>query len=232
MNLEQNFSEAECGDKDKNSGIDFASEELTLAKPHPILAAIIDMYILEMILSSLAAFIKGIFKISFIDTIFLVLGCIFLVLIIIYHASICKKVIWLSLGEIISGKTIFENKKEWVNLYGINRIGVFIVVIIALLSFRNSDILAGAELSLGASIGFGIRTIVVFIGILQIGKGKLNGIVILNILLLLKCTFSLVFGNSKIVIFNGYYSLVMFIVFIIIGFIYKTKRTIYPSVSK
>lgn len=193
------------------------------AAPHSIFSAIVDLYLAEMYIGATASLALYFIKIDFLGEFLLFLGIILLIVIIIYHSIYAEKISWLSPGEIIGGKSKLNSQKVWINPYGINRTGLFIICILSLLSFRNTGAISGSLTSLTEIAVFYLITILITYSIILIGKGKLTGIAIIDVMLLLAFGISILVDN-KIMKFSGYYSIVTFIIFSIIGLYYHKAR--------
>ena len=55
-----------------------------------------------------------------------------------YHSIICKKTNFLSIGEILSGKVVKDNKKMRENNIGLNRFFIFFIFILNIAIISNS----------------------------------------------------------------------------------------------
>lgn len=159
--------------------------KVKLSKPHPFYAGVCDFYISATIIAGIIALLesmskKSIFGSDMVHLLiqFLILNVSIIVLVIIYHSVISKKVLWLSLGEKIAGKFIYDNKKVWRNPYKVNRWGLFLQCIIALIILGNSfdsissgQVYTSAMLT-GKFIGFFIKIYC----LVMIGQGKLKAL--------------------------------------------------------
>jgi len=111
---------------------------LNKSKPHHYIAGIVDFYIASFFINSLLGLIGLIF--NMLIPLLVLWGCIpvLILFLIFYYRIICKKINWLSPGEIIAGRIINDRYKEWVNPYGINRFFLFFTIIFTLVIFGNS----------------------------------------------------------------------------------------------
>jgi len=63
---------------------------------------------------------------------------IILALIILYHTWLAKRTTFLSPGERMMGRILVDGQKQWLNLFGINRSGLFTLFFFSLMLIGNS----------------------------------------------------------------------------------------------
>lgn len=195
------------------------------ADSHPVFAAIIDLYLFEMVFTLVYSFISHFIVSAQLETIFLIIGIVIIITIIAYHSHFSKQILYLSPGEILGGRIVIDDKKLWYNPYGINRFGIYFISILTVLLFRDSHVLTRPLGSFEEMIAFLVRTILVFIGLILIGKGKLKGIVVLDSILIVSFGISILFDHPYFR-FSAVISLIILVLFSAIGVFYHYNRKI------
>lgn len=177
-------------------------------KPHPIMAGVIDFFIYATILSACMALYSSLMgehilstgQYAFVPYIILVFGIV--VFCIAYYLSFGSKIKWLSYGEQIVGRVLIDGTKKWNNPYGVNRIGLFVLIFIQLIVVGN-NFDSDKIIDLPIIIGKLINTSLIAYALLQLGKGKLNkGMIILTLLHAFVAWISFRIGISYLIIFS------------------------------
>jgi len=222
-------------DESKEKGLEMSIESDDIAKdfskPHPKFAGVIDWYFILIIIMAISAVIAAITNkpsllltstegviILYVVTIF---GTIF------YHAKIAKEVSFLSIGERLAGKEIIDNKKQWFNRYQTNRLGIFLIIMINLSMMGNTwdQLSYGNIYSLFEIFTRSVRIGIITFTLVEIIKGKLNGILFLIAMSSFSGVYSYFFQENiqlKQIALKMYFGLA--IVFFIIYMIYRIKR--------
>ena len=161
------------------------NQKINEAPAHPIFAAILDLYFIEIIfyfLIGLISLITG----SISDFLISSIGGILFLGTIIYHIFLARNLEILSFGEKLSGRVIINNELEWQNPYGKNRWLIFLMYIFTFLLVRDSRILSGYMFSLNQLLIYFIEILIMYYSLVKIGKGKLIGGYILATVYLIK----------------------------------------------
>ncbi len=139
-------------------------------KKHPIIAGILDFYFICIGVLLIFSLLSIVLEKSIV-TFPIILGLLISSFIcsIFYHSIICKKISFLSLGEILSGKVVKDNNKNWENNIGLNRFFIFFIFIlnIAIISNSFDGLSSGKIIPLSKIIG-----IIIIIGIFIISYTK------------------------------------------------------------
>jgi len=164
------------------------NQKINEAPAHPIFAAILDLYFIEIIfyfLIGLISLITG----SISDIIISGIGAILFLGTIIYHILFARNLEILSFGEKLSGRVIINNKLEWQNPYDKNRWLIFLMYIFTFLMVRDSRILSGYMFSLSQLLLYFIEIFIMYYSLVKIGRGKLIGGYILATVYFIKSVF-------------------------------------------
>lgn len=151
------------------------------SKPHPFIAGVFDFYILSTLINTVLALISSISGKTYSSDIatigFIVLFVICLLTVILYHRKVTKRVLWLSPGEQMAGRTIADGEKVWINPYYCNRWALFIIMMISVIIMGNEwdGISSGYTYPIGTAIGKSISLTLQAYGLMLMGRGKLKG---------------------------------------------------------
>ncbi len=155
---------------------------------YPFIAGLYDLYFVSLLLGAIVALGTSIFQtpINIIIGLFMLL--LSLLTSIIYHALLTKRFQHLSPGEIIVGRRIQNGQKIWSNPYNHNRWALFLVIALDLLIIGNSwDSLS--EGYIYSIVEVGIRVVIimlVFYGLIELGRGRVRGVMYPILYLLLQ----------------------------------------------
>jgi hypothetical protein len=148
--------------------------------PHPIIGGVYDFYFIALTVGSIVALISSITKTPI--AISLYVGISFLLanlcFVIYYYKRMANRYLFFTPGEILAGRIIVDNKKQWCNPYDVNRGVLFFLIFVWLGLVGNTW---DSVLYSGLVYNFG--TVLVKIAVLlfvcgslvSIGKGYLIG---------------------------------------------------------
>jgi len=210
------------------------TDEKTLSKPHPFLAGIIDFYILAIAIGAAEAIIqsllgKPVFRSTNFLVFSLVLTVILIVVIVFYYRTYAKKTLWLSPGEIISGRVVECNqKKEWINPYKVNRFGIYFIVLTTLIILGNEwdGVVLGQIYPFAIIAGKMIKIMFAFWGMVMLGKGRLKGALLIIPFFIFGAVFSSLIKSELGQFASTFYSILSLVYMMIFAFyLYKIRRS-------
>lgn len=148
------------------------------SRPHGFIAGLSDFYLAAVLLGAVLAlgvalarkpaplFLQGIILLASIAGV------------ILYHTKLSKRTFWLSPGEQLAGRILWNGVKEWVNPYGRNRWALFTVILVTLILAGNAwDWVSDRVEPLSRVIGYSVRLFLVCWGLVLMGKGRAWGAV-------------------------------------------------------
>lgn len=204
--------------------------EVLKSKSHPIIAGICDFYIIGVIMAAFLAIVGSITRVYLLEeNILLMLGFVLIsfILVVLYHSVISKKLLWLSPGELIAGRKIIDNNKEWINPYYCNRFWLFFIIIISVIILGNEfdGISKGIFYLFPQLIGRVIKVSLQVYGLVLIGKGNLKGFIIFLITSFLGVLVGINMGlnsleGKSLLILSG----ILFLIYSIISISYYSIR--------
>jgi hypothetical protein len=191
---------------------------------HPFFAAIIDLYLSEMFLTILIGLISFLIMGPVPDWLYFSLGPLIFIIVVLYHIGFLRVGTgFTSVGEKATGKILIKNKIEWINPYGINRGGLFVLYILVLLLFKDSSNVINIRFDWIFVLVLVIKFIVITSTFVLVGKGNLRGIFIIF-------SFLIIFGGLQIILNSntiqilGVTFLIIAIYSLILFFYYSRKR--------
>ncbi|GAU76353.1 hypothetical protein [Fusibacter sp. 3D3] len=165
-----------------------SNKAMNLDKPHPIFAGVMDFYFFSIIVTGLLATIssfthKSIMGPKLAQSVLL----LDLIVVVLYHVVLSKKISVLSLGEKLAGKVKDTTGKTWSNPYQSNRIGIYIVMILAIFLLGNdwNQSAMGHVVPFAVIVGKWIRFGIILKCLLMISERKLTGLKVLILMELL-----------------------------------------------
>ena len=197
-----------------------------ISKPHPIYAGFCDLYLLLMVGSALIAIVSRFTETNYYTPLIaIVLFVVILIFIFSYHFYINKKVTFLTFGEVDAGKKIVSKKRQWSNPYSINRWGIFLTSILALLIIGNMwDTLEVNIITYPMIIGKVLRIAIIFLGLFYLGKGKILWAIFLSIIFLLPALMFLsAIDYNNLYILSAFVNGIIALSFLLIFIFYRKK---------
>jgi hypothetical protein len=200
------------------------------SKPRKTLAAFIDFYYIPMAVGLILGITISIVRINFVKPVFsILLLAVDVAAVAIYHASLSDRMKIMTLGEMIAGRISEAEEKRWINPYCRNRTGIYLFVFAVLVLYGNTfdSLFYGAVLPLSTTIGKGIGILLVSVGFVLLGRGKINGILIPIAILLVGGVLAFKQGTStpSAIIAAATFGVIA-IVGIIVWIIYRRLRAV------
>ncbi|MGJ4789485.1 hypothetical protein [Leptospira koniambonensis] len=147
---------------------------MTESKPHPILAGVFDFYFAACLIGSILGLTNSLAKVTYSSSLTLPLIIILILITFIYYKWIADRQMWLTPGEIVTGRIVENNTKKWTNPYGKNRWLLFTSLLINIIIDSNGwdSLYTGVILEFSKWVVISVGMILLTLGAILAGKNK------------------------------------------------------------